>query len=81
MVSCSSYYLLYMYFQDLEGFDRKGWPHLWEIDELISQIPTFPPMVPRRGVVGHYIDRCMIIATYNSIVLDLFDMMMLHGVL
>ena len=46
----------------MEGFDGPGWPLLWEVDELISQIPTLPPMVPGRGVVGHYIDRCIIVA-------------------
>ena len=43
----------------MEGFDGPGWPLLWEVDKLISQIPTLPPMVPGRGVVGHYIDRCI----------------------
>ena len=33
-----------------QGFDRKGCPHLQEVDELINQIPTLPPMVPGRGV-------------------------------
>ena len=38
--------------------DRSG-PTLGNVDKLISQIPTLPPVVPGRGVVGQYVDRCI----------------------
>ena len=53
--------------RDLTG---KAGPSYGKFDELISQIPTLPPMVPGREVVEHYIDRCIIelLSLYNIII-------------
>ena len=39
--------------------DEKSMPLVSAVDELTCQIPHIPPTGPVRGVLGHYIDRCI----------------------
>ena len=42
------------------GFDSLCLPHCGEFDIRVCQIPTIAPYNPEGGMVGEYIDRCII---------------------
>ena len=45
---------------DISIFDILCLPHCGEFDIRVCQIPTIAPYNPEGGVVGEYIDRCII---------------------
>ena len=45
---------------DISIFDILCLPHCGEFDIRVCQIPTIAPYNPEGGVVGGYIDRCII---------------------
>ena len=51
---------------DISIFDILCLPHCGEFDIRVCQIPTIAPYNPEGGVVGEYIDRCIMIQLHPA---------------